>query len=508
MVNQSNKSKELYLGLILSYVTTFVSLGVSLVLTPLIIRFLGQSEYGLYETIGSFVSYLSVLDLGFGSVVTRYTAKFQNENNIVGLYKFLYTCRNVYLILCGVIIIIGLILYNFIDTLFSRSFSPLELNKAHILFIMVLATTVISIYSQVYKGLLNGIEKFIWPRVIHLLKIIFTKVVAVTILYFGSDSIGLVGVMLVFEVLSCIVLMFKAHSLVNFVPNKMPHKQLKELFAYTGYLFILAIVSQLYWQIDKFLLGVLSGTICVAIYSAALNVQNILRNVSSSLKEILIPRISHISSDDFDLSVLLTNFMIKSGRIILIVYGILLVGFTIVGDKFIILWLGDEYAVAYQIVIILGYSTLLPTILLPGEEICKTYNKHGQLTYIYLFVAVINIILSYFMIKGIGIMGAAISTSIGLIIGNVCIALFYYKKVFGIDIYVLFKGLFNRIISVLILTAIIGFGINSLLREVNWGTLFLEVFIIGLIYIILLFLIGFNSTEKELFSKFLCRFRK
>ena len=373
---------------------------------------------------------------------------------------------------------------------------------------MVLATTVISIFSQVYKGLLNGIEEYIWPRVIHLLKIVFTKIVAVVILYFGSDSIGLVGVMLMFEMISCVVLMIKAHSLVSFIPNKMPHKQLKELFAYTGYLFILAIVSQLYWQIDKFLLGVLSGTVCVAIYSAALNVQNILRNVSSSLKEILIPRISHISLDNRDLSMLLTNFMIKSGRIILIVYGILLVGFTIVGDKFITLWLGSEYIVAYSIVVVLGYSALLPTVLLPGEEICKTYNKHGQLTYIYLFVAIINILLSYLMINKIGIMGAAISTSIGLIMGNIIIALFYYNKVFRINIYVLFKGLFNRIMFVLVLTYIVGFGINVLLCEVNWGTLLLEVIIIGLIYIVLLLLVGFNSTEKELFSKFLYKLRR
>lgn len=73
----TKSSKELYWGVTLSYLTTFVSLGVSLLLTPIIIRLLGQSDYGLYESIGSFVNYLAVLDLGFGAVVTRYTAKYQ-----------------------------------------------------------------------------------------------------------------------------------------------------------------------------------------------------------------------------------------------------------------------------------------------------------------------------------------------------------------------------------------------------------------------------------------------
>lgn len=107
----TKSSKELYWGVTLSYLTTFVSLGVSLLLTPIIIRLLGQSDYGLYESIGSFVNYLAVLDLGFGAVVTRYTAKYQQNGDIESRDKFLYTCRSIYVILCTLIIILGTILY-------------------------------------------------------------------------------------------------------------------------------------------------------------------------------------------------------------------------------------------------------------------------------------------------------------------------------------------------------------------------------------------------------------
>ena len=145
-------NKELYWGVILSYVTTFVSLGVSLLLTPIIIRLLGQSDYGLYESIGSFVNYLAVLDLGFSAVVTRYAAKYQINGDIEGRDRFLYTCRNIYLVLCGIILAIGIVLYNCIDSAFGHSFDAVELHRAHQLFIVVLLTTVVSIFSQVYKG--------------------------------------------------------------------------------------------------------------------------------------------------------------------------------------------------------------------------------------------------------------------------------------------------------------------------------------------------------------------
>ena len=62
-------------GAVLSYVNIVASLLVGLVYTPIMLRLLGQSEYGLYSLIGSVVGYLSILDLGLGNTIVRYTAQ-------------------------------------------------------------------------------------------------------------------------------------------------------------------------------------------------------------------------------------------------------------------------------------------------------------------------------------------------------------------------------------------------------------------------------------------------
>lgn len=498
-----NKNKELYWGVILSYLTTFISLGVSLLLTPLIIRLLGQSDYGLYESIGSFVNYLAVLDMGFSAVVTRYTAKYQIEGDISGRNKFLYTCRKVYLCLSSVILMIGIILYFTIDSAFGRTFTPEELSKAHQLFLIVLATTIISIFSQVYKGVLNGIELFIWPRIIHLIKAILSKVVAIAILYYGSDSVGYTVVMLVFEVIACVLLIYKVHKYVNFEKNNMPFKQLKEIFIFSSYLFIMAIVAQIYWQVDKIVLGMCMGTIYVAIYSAALNIENIVRNVSSSIKDILIPRAIKITLGSADSSQRITDFMIKSGRIILIIYGLLIIGLTVLGNKFIYLWLGENYMEAVPLLLVLGYSTLIPTILIPGEEICKTYNKHGPLAIMYLGISILNVVLTFVLVNSFGMMGAAISTGVGLIIGNMLISLLYYKKILDIKVVNLFKGLFNKLVIVFILTGLFGQCVNKLLCNWDWITLVLESIIISVFYVITLYFVGMNKNEKNIANRFI-----
>lgn len=501
---KDKSSRELYWGVTLSYLTTFVSLGVSLLLTPIIIRKLGQSDYGLYEAIGSFVNYLAVLDLGFGAVVTRYTAKYENEGDYDARDKFLYTCRNIYLVLCGIVLLLGFVLYFFIDEAFGSSFTSEELSRAHLLFIIVLLTTAISIYSQVYKGLLNGVQLFIWPRVIQLIKAVFSKVVSIAVLYMGANSVGFTAVMLAFEIIACVLLMQKAHSVVHFRRNRMPRKQLIELFTFTSYLFILAIVSQIYWQIDKLVLGMFMGTISVAIYSAALNLENIMRNVSSSIRDVLIPKASRITKEQIGTTSLTTDFMIKSGRIILMVYGLMVVGLTIVGEKFFYLWLGKEYLPAVPILLILGYATLLPTVLLPGEELCKTFNKHGTLTLIYLFVSVINIVLTVILVKSVGIYGAAYSTCIGLLVGNVIISLIYYHKVLHVEIFKLLIGLCKKLLSCLFIVGLVGYLIDHfLLTQYSWLSIAIEVMIMVFVFMLTLHLWGFNESEKQIEERIL-----
>lgn len=69
------KVNELKAGAFLSYLSIFVTIVIALLYTPIMLRLLGQSEYGLYSLIGAVVGYLSILDLGLGNAMVRYNAK-------------------------------------------------------------------------------------------------------------------------------------------------------------------------------------------------------------------------------------------------------------------------------------------------------------------------------------------------------------------------------------------------------------------------------------------------
>ncbi len=70
---------QLKLGTLLSYLQMVLSVVIGIVYTPVMIRLLGQNEYGLYNTVASTISMLSVLSLGFNSGYIRYYARYKKE---------------------------------------------------------------------------------------------------------------------------------------------------------------------------------------------------------------------------------------------------------------------------------------------------------------------------------------------------------------------------------------------------------------------------------------------
>ena len=91
-----NESSERKIGIILSYVSIIVNTLIQLLYTPLLIKMLGQSEYGLYSLVASIIGYLAVMDLGFGNAIIVYTSKFraqgklEEEKKLQGMFNIVF----------------------------------------------------------------------------------------------------------------------------------------------------------------------------------------------------------------------------------------------------------------------------------------------------------------------------------------------------------------------------------------------------------------------------------
>jgi len=101
---------QLKAGVALSYSSMILGYAIAILYTPIMLRLLGQSEYGLYNLVSSVVSYLGLLSFGFGSAYMRYYSRYKVKNENKNIAKLNGMFLIVFLVIGSVAILAGIVL--------------------------------------------------------------------------------------------------------------------------------------------------------------------------------------------------------------------------------------------------------------------------------------------------------------------------------------------------------------------------------------------------------------
>lgn len=503
------RKNQLKAGAILSYISIFLSTIISIIYTPFMLRMMGQSEYGLYCLTASIVGYLTILDFGFGNAIVRYTAKYralnqkEKEYNLNGMFLIIYT-------LIGIITVIaGFILYLNIGNLFSAKMTSSEIEKAKGLMLLLVVNLSISFPLGLFSSIITAYEEFIFSKVINIIRIIINPFIMIPLLYLGYRSIGMV---MVSTVLNITILLINMWYCINKLKVKVYFKKfdfsiLKEIIGYSFFIFLNIIVDRINWSADQFILGAVSGTVAVAIYSVASQINGYYLSFSTAVSGVFLPRLTSMvakKASDRELS----DMFIKIGRIQYLIMAYILSGFLLLGHEFINTWAGKDYSSAFYMAAILIIPVTVPLIQNLGISLLQAQNRQKFRSIVYILVAAMNIGISIPLGKIYGGIGCAIGTAIGLIIGNIIAINIYYYKEIHIDIPRFWKEIFFITIPVII-AFVFSFVINHFIEGSGYLFILLEGLIFTVIYIPLIWVMGMNEYERGLFRKpFIKSFRK
>lgn len=496
-----NKTNEVKIGAVLSYVIIGLNMLIGIFYTPYLTRMLGQSEYGLYSLVASVISYLTVLDLGFGNAIIVYTSKYiakkekEKENKLHGMFFIIY-------IILGIIAgILGSILVLNIEKLFGNSMSGEELEKAKILMEILTFNLVITFPLSIFGWIITAYEKFIFNKVVNIIRILIMPVIMIPLLIMGYKSIALVTVTTILNIVCLFINMWyclkKLDVKLKFKGSDF--KLLKELFAYSFFIFLNSIVDKINWSSDNFILGTISGTITVAVYAVAQQFNNMYLSFSTAISNVLLPRVAKMeatnsSDEEF------TDIFIKTGRIQYIIMALIITGFILFGQYFITMLYGENYKDAYYMACILMIPVTVPLIQNVGLNIMQAKNKYKFRTIVFLFIAIANIMISIPLAKAYGGIGTSIGTALSLIIGQILIMNIYYQKTIHIDIKKFWKEILKMTIPVII-CFFIGILINKLIDNNSIIIYALKILIYVAVYGCLMWNLGMNSNEKNLFKR-------
>ena len=344
-----------------------------------------------------------------------------------------------------------------------------------------------------------GIEKFkVTALTSSLIKIL--TVICIFVFVKKPSDLWIYTLIMSFGMLLTQIIMWKyLPKYVSFTKNKFKNclYHMKPLFV----LFIPVIALSMFHYMDKIMLGFFSTKIQTGLYENADKIITIPLTVIFSFSTVMLPRMSNLkSNNDFNKT---EKYMKLSFQYMEWLALGMAFGLFCVADKFAIIFWGQEFAPCGSLIKILAFSLPFSTYAsIIRTQYLMPNHKDKAYTIIMVIGAFVNLILNLILVYKFEAIGVAIGTLISEIV--VCLMQIIYtrKKVKHIQYNKVFlKYLIPSFIMILIVCFI------DYLTPTNISMLILEIFIGGIIYI-LISLIFFIKEKDNLVIQYIKKILK
>lgn len=502
---------QLRTGVVLSYLNLAISFLIPFFYTPLMLRVLGQAEYGLYSLSNSVISYLSLLSFGFGTTIVRYIAKYRAEGNqkaeaeTFGFFLLLYG-------FLGILVMAGGVILSFnAGGIFAKGLTGAEIGKMKILTLIMAFNTALSFPLSVFSSMAIAHERYFFRKIMDMVSTVAAPIANLIALYMGFASVGMALAATIVQFALAPISMGYCFRELKLRPRfvRLPGALIREMLGFSVFVFIGTLVDMLFWATDKVILGMLASSAAVAIYNVGATFNTMITNLATSISGVLVPRITGMvstsSRSEWD------ALFVRIGRLQFLIIALILTGFTAFGRTFVCLWAGESYADAYWVALLTLYPLAVPLIQSTAKSFVIAQNKHQFRSIVYLIIAIANVISTYLIVPYMGIIGAALCSCVSYLLGQGIIMNIYYYKVTGLDI-PRFWGNILRMAVIPGLMMIVGLFVLEHVVLDSWLTFFIGVVLYSGIYALLMYRFVMNDYEKDIIrkplGKILGRFRR
>lgn len=505
------KRNQLKSGAILSYLNLLIGNIIPFIYTPIMLRMLGQAEYGLYGIAQSIMGYLGLLNFGIGGTIVRYLAKYraqgdrEQEARVAGLFIKIYGA------ICCMILLAGWIFSCNIQV-YSRSLSGEEMETLRVLVILMTINTAVFLPFSVFSSTVLAYERYIFSKAVGMLSGLASPVLNIALLFCGFGSVGLV--------ISATVLNFATYGIYTWYSVKKLGMRpsfrktrpglLKEILQFSAFVFLASMVDILYWSTDKLIIGWAIGAAATAVYNIGASFNTYITGLSTAISGLLIPRLTNMAVNKVPPEQF-TELFIKVGRLQFILISFIVSAFVAFGRQFIGLWAGQGYEEAYYVALLTMIPVTIPLIQNTGMNILYALNKHQFRSIVYLCIAVINVVLTFLWVEDFGIVGAAMATCAAYVLGNIIIINWYYYKRIGLDIPLFWKNIFKMCPVMVLSGAAWYLGLDRISIN-NWAVFFALAAVYAGLYGLLSYFFMMNAYERSIIAaplkKFVQRLRR
>ena len=495
----AEEKSQLRIGTILNYINMGLGAIVPLLYTPVMLRILGQEEYGLYKLSGTITGYLGLLALGIGGSIVRYLIKarteggHEEEERVFSLFIVLYR------IIAAVLLVAGIVLTFNIDTWYGDSIAPAMMGKMRILVCIMVCQSALSFIMGPYSAMITSHERFIFTQSLGIFQTIFAPCLNLVALFMGYASIGLAVTTFISSLLGQLIYCYYVRRKLNIHVHykNLPWGMTREIYVFSLWLFLAEVTSMLYNSTDNLQIGARPelGAKAVAIYSIGCILQSMIWSFAAGITSVLAPRINKMCFEGSS-NEELTDFAIKVGRLQMLIITTITSGFIAFGKPFIRFYAGAGYEPAYWISLMMLMPVIPQLVQNVFLNVSMARFKHKFRSIVQLFVAVLNVIGTYYILPYYGILGAAFVTCIAGVFARFLLLNWYYGHRLGMNTHRFWKSLY-KITFIPILFAVVAYPFQNLL-EGHMLLMLVLMAVYGISLVLLLYFFVMNEYEKDL----------
>lgn len=266
--NSENKISQIRVGILLTYIQILLVMVVNIITTPIMTKYLGQAEFGLYNTISSTVAMFSILSLGFSSSYIKFFSIYKEENDQESIKKLNGMFLLVFVTIAVISLIIGIYLTFNLHLVFSDGLKENEYIIGSKLMLILAFNMATSFPIIVFQNIIVAYERFIFSKFMSIVRTVAPPLATIPFLLFGYNSVAVALVTtLVILMSDLIIVIYSLKELrVKFDFKRLEFSKFKELYVFTAFIAINFLVDQINWNSGQILLGRYQGTEAVAVF--------------------------------------------------------------------------------------------------------------------------------------------------------------------------------------------------------------------------------------------------
>jgi O-antigen/teichoic acid export membrane protein len=408
------------------------AMAINFFLSPYVVRHLGNTGYGVWMLILSLTGYLGLLDLGVRGAVTRYVAKFHTEDEH-GRASNLASSALAIFSTCGMIAILAsAILATFVV---GRLQIPSQfIGSARIVLVTIGLNMATTLVNGVFGGVLVGLQRFDLTNTIEIINSLLRSLTIVLFLHFGYGIVTLALIQLGFTLArfaASVVLTHYLYPELRMRFNLADRAGIKLIFNFSVFSFLLHVSGSLIYATDNVVIGVFLPVSAVTFYAIGGNLAEYARTLVSGISQTMTPLASSTEAKhDNDK---LQRVILISSRVGTMVVLPIALTFLIRGESFIGLWMGPQYAErSGEVLGVLALTLLFWAANSVTSGSLLGLSKHRPLVPALLAEGVLNLVLSIYLVRRIGILGVAWGTAIPSLGSALLFWPWYLRRALGI----------------------------------------------------------------------------